>query len=83
MASDIVAVGAARTPIGGFGGSLRDVAVFDLGAIAIRAALERARLSGELIDEVIYANCRQAGEGANPPPAPAARGGGPGAGPPR
>ena len=75
MASDIVAVGAARTPIGGFGGSLREVAVYDLGAIAIRAALERAQLSGELIDEVIYANCRQAGNGPNPSRTAAVRGG--------
>jgi len=81
MASDIVAVGAARTPIGGFGGSLRDVAVFDLGAIAIRAALERAGIPAQLIDQVIYGNCRQAGNGPNPARTAAVRGGIPAAAP--
>jgi acetyl-CoA C-acetyltransferase len=66
MASDIVVVGAARTPIGAFGGSLRDMAVHDLGAIAIRAALERAGIEAQLVDQVIYGNCRQAGNGPNP-----------------
>jgi acetyl-CoA C-acetyltransferase len=74
-ASDVVAIGAARTPIGGFGGSLRDVAVCDLGAVAIRAALERARIGADMIDEVIYGNCRQAGNGPNPARTAAVRGG--------
>lgn len=75
MASDIVVVGAARTPIGAFGGSLRDTAVYDLGAIAIRAALERAGVPAERLDQAIYANCRQAGNGPNPARTAAVRGG--------
>lgn len=75
MASDVVVVGAARTPIGAFGGSLRDTAVYDLGAIAIRAALERAGVPAERLDQVIYANCRQAGNGPNPARTAAVRGG--------
>ena len=75
MASDVVAVGAARTPIGAFGGSLRDSAVYDLGAIAIRAALERSGVPPERLDQVIYANCRQAGNGPNPARTAAVRGG--------
>jgi acetyl-CoA C-acetyltransferase len=75
MASDVVVVGAARTPVGAFGGSLRDTAVYDLGAIAIRAALERAGVPAERLDQVIYANCRQAGNGPNPARTAAVRGG--------
>jgi len=75
MAEDIVAVGAARTPFGSFGGTLRDVVVWDLGATAIRAALERAGISGDVVDQVIFANCRQAGNGANPARTAAVRGG--------
>lgn len=66
MNSEIVAVGMARTPIGGFGGALRDVIVYDLGAVAIRAAVERAGLESDQVDQVIYGNCRQAGNGINP-----------------
>ena len=81
MASDIVVVGAARTPIGAFGGSLRDMAAYDLGAIAIRAALERSGIAAQLIDQVIYGNCRQAGNGPNPARTAAVRGGIPAAAP--
>ncbi len=75
MASDIVVVGAARTPIGAFGGSLRDMAVHDLGAIAIRAAVERSGVDAKLVDQVVYGNCRQAGNGPNPARTAAVRGG--------
>ncbi len=75
MASDIVVVGAARTPIGAFGGSLRETAVYDLGAAAIRAAVERAGIAAQLIDQVIYGNCRQAGNGPNPARTASVRGG--------
>jgi len=73
--SDIVAVSTARTPFGSFGGTLREVVVWDLGAAAIRAAVERAGISGDQVDQVIYANCRQAGNGANPARTAAIRGG--------
>lgn len=71
----IVAVGVARTAIGSFGGTLRDVAAYDLGAAAIGAALERAHVSADKVDQVIYANCRQAGNGPNPSRTAAIRGG--------
>ena len=53
-ASDpIVVVGAARTPLGGFLGELKDISAPALGAVAIRAALERAGLDGGRIDEAL------------------------------
>ena len=63
---DIVIVGAARTPIGKYGGALRNVHPADLGAVAARAALERARVSPDAIDEVLIGHGRQAGSGPNP-----------------
>lgn len=75
MNTDIVAVAAARTPIGSFGGTLRDVQAYDLGATAIREALQRSGLDAARIDKVIYANCRQAGNGPNPARTAAIRGG--------
>lgn len=74
-ASEIVAVGAARTPLGNFGGTLRDTSVWDLGAAAVRGALERAGVEGHQIDQVVLANCRQAGNGANPARTASVRGG--------
>lgn len=72
---DIVAIGAARTAIGGFGGSARDVAAVDLGATAIRGAIARAGIEGRDIEQVIFANCRQAGNGPNPARTASVRGG--------
>lgn len=73
--NDVVAVAAVRTPIGSFGGTLRDVPAYDLGAAAIRAALERGGVEASSIDKVIYGNCRQAGNGPNPARTAAVRGG--------
>lgn len=73
--SDIVAISAVRTPMGRFGGTLKDMASFDLGAAAMRAALERAGVAGDGIDDVIFGNCRQAGNGPNPARTAAVRGG--------
>lgn len=73
--NDIVAVGAVRTPIGSFGGTLRDVPAYDLGAAAISAAVTRSQIDASSIDKVIYANCRQAGNGPNPARTAAIRGG--------
>jgi acetyl-CoA C-acetyltransferase len=56
-------VSAVRTPLGRFGGVLADISPVDLGAIAMRAALERAGLSGELIDLYIFGNVLRAGHG--------------------
>jgi acetyl-CoA C-acetyltransferase len=75
MNKDIVAIGAVRTPLGSFGGTFKDVSANDLGAAAIRAALERSGLLGNQVDQVIFANCRQAGNGPNPARTAAVRGG--------
>ena len=63
---EVVLVGAARTPIGRYGGSLRNVHPADLGAAAARAALERAGVSPADVDEVLIGHGRQAGSGPNP-----------------
>jgi len=63
---EVVIVGAARTPVGTFGGSLADVPAPRLGATAIRAALERAGVAPEQVEEVIMGNVLQAGLGMNP-----------------
>ncbi len=64
--NDIVAVSAVRTPMGSFGGTLKDIASYNLGAVAIKAALERSGFEGKDLAEVIYGSCRQAGNGPNP-----------------
>src|SRR5215831_19365025 len=66
MAREIVIVGAARTPIGKYGGALRNVHPAELGAVAARAALERARVAPDDVDEVLIGHARQAGSGPNP-----------------
>ncbi|MCA1817468.1 MAG: acetyl-CoA C-acetyltransferase [Acidobacteria bacterium] len=62
---DIYLVGAARTPIGRFGGALAGVSAAELGAVAAKAALGRAGLSAEAIQEVVWGCARQAGAGPN------------------
>ena len=59
-------VSAARTPIGKFGGSLADVPATTLGGIAIRAAVERAKLPADAVEEVIMGQVIQAGAGQAP-----------------
>lgn len=59
-------VGAVRTPHGRYGGALRDVRVVRLGGLAGAAALARAGVPAEAVDETVVANCRQAGNGPNP-----------------
>ncbi|MFN7695967.1 MAG: acetyl-CoA C-acetyltransferase [Burkholderiales bacterium] len=63
---DVVIVSAARTAIGKFGGSLAKVAAPELGAIAIKAALERAKLTGDQVGDVIMGQVLTAGSGQNP-----------------
>jgi acetyl-CoA C-acetyltransferase len=63
---DIVIVAAARTAVGKFGGALAKVPAAELGAIAIKAALERARLGGDQVGEVIMGQVLAAGCGQNP-----------------
>ena len=64
--TDIVILGAARTPIGKYGGSFRDIHAAELGAVAARAAIELAGLKPADIDEVSIGHARQAGSGPNP-----------------
>ena len=67
MTSDpIVIVSAARTPMGGFQGDLKALAAPQLGAAAIRAAVERARIRPQDVDEVIMGNVLPAGQGQAP-----------------
>lgn len=67
MASpDIVIVSAARTPVGSFNGTLSTLAAHELGAIAIKAALERSGVAAAEVDEVILGQILTAGQGQNP-----------------
>ncbi|MBB4193108.1 acetyl-CoA C-acetyltransferase [Rhizobium aethiopicum] len=62
----IVIVGAARTPIGSFQGELKEVTAPELGATAIRAALERSRVAAEAVEEVVFGCVLPAGQGQAP-----------------
>ncbi|KVM01927.1 acetyl-CoA C-acyltransferase [Burkholderia stagnalis] len=62
----IVIVGAARTPMGGFQGDLAAASASELGAVAIRAALERAGLPAEQVDEIVFGCVLPAGQGQAP-----------------
>jgi acetyl-CoA C-acetyltransferase len=66
MADSIVIVSAARTPIAGLLGDFSSLAAWELGAVAIRAAVERAGVPGDSIDEVLMGNCLMAGQGQAP-----------------
>jgi acetyl-CoA C-acetyltransferase len=57
---------AVRTPIGKFGGSLASLTAADMGVVAAKAAMERAGVRPEQIEEAIFGNARQAGGGPNP-----------------
>ena len=63
---DIVIVSAARTPVGSFNGAFGTLPAHELGAVAITAALERAKVKPEEVDEVILGQILSAGEGQNP-----------------
>ncbi len=65
MASDIVIVSAARTAVGSFSGAFATVAAHDLGAAAIKGALERANIAPGDVDEVIMGQILTAGQGQN------------------
>jgi len=62
----IVIVGAARTPIGGLQGDFASLSASDLGAVAIKAAVERAGVGPTEVDELIFGNCLMAGQGQAP-----------------
>jgi acetyl-CoA C-acetyltransferase len=67
--------------MGNFGGTLREMAAYDIGAVAVREAIKRSGLKPEDIDEAILGSCRQAGNGPNPSRTAAVRGGLPEAAP--
>ena len=66
MADSIVIASAARTPIGGLLGDFSSLAAWELGGVAIKAAVERAGVPGDAIDEVLMGNCLMAGQGQAP-----------------
>ncbi len=63
---EVVIAAAARTPVGTFGGTLRDIPAVELGRIAVEEALKRAGLKPEHVEEVILGNVLMAGQGQNP-----------------
>ncbi len=73
--NDVVAVSALRTPMGRFGGTLRDMAAYDIGAVAVQESLKRTGIEPDAVDEVILGSCRQAGNGPNPARTASVRGG--------
>ncbi|RBP43975.1 acetyl-CoA C-acetyltransferase [Garciella nitratireducens] len=62
---EVVIVGAARTPIGSFGGALSKVSAVDLGIIAAKEAMKRAGIQPEMVEEVVLGNVLGAGLGQN------------------
>ncbi len=64
--TDVVIVGAARTPIGAFSGSLANTPAHELGAVAIKAALERSGVEADAVNEVIFGQVLTGGAGQNP-----------------
>jgi len=66
MADPIVIVSAARTPIGGLLGDFASLAAWELGAVAIKAAVERAGVPADSVDEALMGCCLMAGQGQAP-----------------
>lgn len=64
--TEVVIVSAARTAIGNFNGSLKNISALELGATVIKGALEKVGLKADQVDEVIFGNVLQAGLGQNP-----------------
>lgn len=66
MSKSIVIASAARTPVGSFNGAFAEMPAHQLGALAIKGALDRANVAGEEVDEVILGQVLSAGQGQNP-----------------
>ncbi|MBQ0935285.1 acetyl-CoA C-acyltransferase [Ideonella paludis] len=66
MSDPIVIVSAARTPIGGLLGDFANLPAWELGGVAIKAAVERAGVPGDAVNEVLMGNCLMAGQGQAP-----------------
>jgi acetyl-CoA C-acetyltransferase len=71
----IVIVGAARTPMGGFQGDFSPLSASDLGAVTIKAAVERAGITPADVQELLFGNCLMAGQGQAPARQAALKGG--------
>ncbi|EKZ0313545.1 thiolase family protein [Listeria monocytogenes] len=63
--NEVVIIDAVRTPIGKFGGSLKDISAVELGATALKGVLERANIAPDRVDQVVFGNVLQAGLGQN------------------
>ena len=66
IVAEVYIISAVRTPIGKFGGSLASLSAADLGVVAAKAAMERAGVRPDQVEETIFGNARQAGGGPNP-----------------
>jgi acetyl-CoA C-acetyltransferase len=66
MTESIVIISAARTPIGGLLGDFAALPAWELGAVAVKAAVERAGVPADAVDEVLLGNCLMAGQGQAP-----------------
>ncbi len=66
MLDAIVILGAARTPMGSFQGDFSTLSAHDLGGVAIKAAVARAGIAAQSVDEVLFGNCLMAGQGQAP-----------------
>lgn len=66
LLEEVVIVSAVRTPIGKFGGSLKNVSAVELGTIVTKEAIKRAAIHPDKVDQVIFGNVLQAGSGQNP-----------------
>jgi len=75
MSDAIVIVSAARTPMGSFQGDFSSLAAHDLGGAAIQAAVARAGISPDVVDEVLFGNCLMAAQGQAPARQAAFKGG--------
>ena len=75
MTDSIVVVSAARTPMGSFQGDFSSLAAHDLGGVAIKAAVQRAGIRSDQVDEVLFGNCLMAGQGQAPARQAAFKGG--------
>src|SRR4030067_3184438 len=62
---NVVIVGFARTPIGGYGGSLKDIPVYRLGSLVLKEAAKRANIEPHMVEDVIMGTAYQNGECAN------------------
>ncbi len=61
----VVIASAVRTPLGSFGGALKSVSAVDLGSLVVKEALNRAKVDGAQVDELVFGNVLQAGLGQN------------------